>query len=291
MSPRCSGAVPRYGGEPRDRDAAPGRSASASTSCSSSAGWRRRAPAPRRSCSPARSGSATGMPRGATASPATARPGDARSSVDAAGAVRQPRRAQARGRARRVRDRPDGHDGARRRRVDRRLHRRPAAARRAPRLRARRGSWPARRVAPPRRPRHLDGADERPHADRRRRFPEPIDLAVIDVSFISLDKVLGPIASHARPGRPRSSPWSSRSSRRARAGRTAASSATRRSTARCSSGSSPRPRTLGLGTRDVIASPILGPEGNREFLVHLAPGPGCAEIGERIAEATAAAGT
>jgi hypothetical protein len=45
--------------------------------------------------------------------------------------------------------------------------------------------------------------------------------------------------------------------------------------------------SLGLGTRAVIASPILGPEGNREFLVHLAPGPGCAEIGERIAEVSA----
>jgi 23S rRNA (cytidine1920-2'-O)/16S rRNA (cytidine1409-2'-O)-methyltransferase len=43
-----------------------------------------------------------------------------------------------------------------------------------------------------------------------------------------------------------------------------------------------------LGTRAVIASPLTGPEGNREFLVHLAPGPGCAEIGDRIAEATAA---
>ena len=42
---------------------------------------------------------------------------------------------------------------------------------------------------------------------------------------------------------------------------------------------------LGLGTRAVIASPILGPEGNREFLVHLGAGPGCAEIGERIDEA------
>ena len=42
-----------------------------------------------------------------------------------------------------------------------------------------------------------------------------------------------------------------------------------------------------LGTRAVIASPILGPEGNREFLVHLAAGPSCAEIDERIAEATA----
>jgi 23S rRNA (cytidine1920-2'-O)/16S rRNA (cytidine1409-2'-O)-methyltransferase len=42
---------------------------------------------------------------------------------------------------------------------------------------------------------------------------------------------------------------------------------------------------LGLGTRAVIASPIQGPEGNREFLVHLAPGPGCAEIGEAIDKA------
>ena len=37
----------------------------------------------------------------------------------------------------------------------------------------------------------------------------------------------------------------------------------------------------------VVASPLLGPEGNREFFVHLAPGPGCAEIGERIAEVAA----
>jgi 23S rRNA (cytidine1920-2'-O)/16S rRNA (cytidine1409-2'-O)-methyltransferase len=43
-----------------------------------------------------------------------------------------------------------------------------------------------------------------------------------------------------------------------------------------------------LGTRAVIASPILGPEGNREFLIHLAPGPGCAEIADRIDEVTAA---
>jgi 23S rRNA (cytidine1920-2'-O)/16S rRNA (cytidine1409-2'-O)-methyltransferase len=42
---------------------------------------------------------------------------------------------------------------------------------------------------------------------------------------------------------------------------------------------------IGLGTRAVIASPILGPEGNREFLVHLQGGPSCAEIGERSEEA------
>ena len=47
--------------------------------------------------------------------------------------------------------------------------------------------------------------------------------------------------------------------------------------------------TLGLGTRAVIASPIQGPEGNREFLVHLQAGPSCAEVDERIDEAVAAA--
>ena len=50
-----------------------------------------------------------------------------------------------------------------------------------------------------------------------------------------------------------------------------------------------RAAELGLGTRAVIASPIQGPEGNREFLVHLQAGPSCAEVGERIDEAVAAA--
>jgi predicted rRNA methylase YqxC with S4 and FtsJ domains len=44
----------------------------------------------------------------------------------------------------------------------------------------------------------------------------------------------------------------------------------------------------GLGTRDLIASPLLGPEGNREFLVHLAPGPGCADLPTRIETVTGA---
>ena len=47
-------------------------------------------------------------------------------------------------------------------------------------------------------------------------------------------------------------------------------------------------QAIGLGTRAVIASPITGPEGNREFLLDLAAGPGCAEIADRIAEVTAA---
>jgi 23S rRNA (cytidine1920-2'-O)/16S rRNA (cytidine1409-2'-O)-methyltransferase len=45
----------------------------------------------------------------------------------------------------------------------------------------------------------------------------------------------------------------------------------------------------GLGARAVVASPIRGPEGNREFLVHLQAGPSCAEIVDRIDEAVAAA--
>jgi hypothetical protein len=47
-------------------------------------------------------------------------------------------------------------------------------------------------------------------------------------------------------------------------------------------------RENGLGTRALIASPILGPEGNREFLVHLATGPSCADLDERIREVTGA---
>ena len=45
---------------------------------------------------------------------------------------------------------------------------------------------------------------------------------------------------------------------------------------------------MGLGTRAVIASPILGPEGNREFLIHLQAGPSCAERDDRIDEAVGA---
>jgi hypothetical protein len=39
----------------------------------------------------------------------------------------------------------------------------------------------------------------------------------------------------------------------------------------------------------VIASPILGPEGNREFLAWFGAGPSCAELDDRIEAAVAAA--
>ena len=69
--------------------------------------------------------------------------------------------------------------------------------------------------------------------------------------------------------RRRSSRSSSRNSRPAGGSPTRGSSAIPRSTSRCSAGWSPPRRSLGLGAVDAIASPILGPEGNREFLLRL----------------------
>jgi 23S rRNA (cytidine1920-2'-O)/16S rRNA (cytidine1409-2'-O)-methyltransferase len=116
---------------------------------------------------------------------------------------------------------------------------------------------------------------------------EPIDLAVVDVSFISLGLVLGPIASTLRSDRP--APIVALVKPQFEVGRgatdhgvvrdPAAHRAVLESIVATASG-------LGLGTRAVIASPILGPEGNREFLVDLRRGPGCADIPARIAEVT-----
>jgi 23S rRNA (cytidine1920-2'-O)/16S rRNA (cytidine1409-2'-O)-methyltransferase len=115
---------------------------------------------------------------------------------------------------------------------------------------------------------------------------EPIDLAVIDVSFISLALVLGPIASTLRPAP--SAPIVALVKPQFEVGKGGtdhgvvrdpeAHRAVLRRVVEAAA-------ALGLGTRAVIASPILGPEGNREFLVHLQAGPSCAEIDERIDEA------
>ncbi|MEO5941516.1 MAG: TlyA family RNA methyltransferase, partial [Candidatus Limnocylindrales bacterium] len=118
---------------------------------------------------------------------------------------------------------------------------------------------------------------------------EPIDLAVIDVSFISLGLVLGPIVATLRtgpigPAGP-GAPIVALVKPQFEVGKGAtdhgvvrdpeAHRTVLRRVVEVAAG-------LHLGTRAVIASPILGPEGNREFLVHLQAGPGCAEIDERI---------
>jgi 23S rRNA (cytidine1920-2'-O)/16S rRNA (cytidine1409-2'-O)-methyltransferase len=120
-------------------------------------------------------------------------------------------------------------------------------------------------------------------------LPELIDLVSIDVSFISLDKVLGPIVTTLRPGPGRHIVALVKPQFEAGKGRTdhgvvrdpAIHREVLERVVSVAAG-------VGLGTRAVIASPITGPEGNREFLVDLAPGPGCAEIGDRIAEVTGA---
>jgi 23S rRNA (cytidine1920-2'-O)/16S rRNA (cytidine1409-2'-O)-methyltransferase len=120
---------------------------------------------------------------------------------------------------------------------------------------------------------------------------EPVDLAVIDVSFISLALVLGPIASTLRggsrpPGRPIVAlvkPQFEVGKGRTDHGVVRDATVHREVLVKVVD----EARALGLGTRDVIASPILGPEGNREFLVHLQAGPGCADIDDRIEKVTA----
>ena len=121
---------------------------------------------------------------------------------------------------------------------------------------------------------------------------EPIDLAVIDVAFISLALVLGPVASTLRQsgGRP-AGPIVALVKPQFEVGRggtdhgVVRDPAAHRTVLETVVGQA---AGLGLGTRALIASPILGPEGNREFIVHLQAGPGCAEIDELIAEVTAA---
>ena len=116
-------------------------------------------------------------------------------------------------------------------------------------------------------------------------LPEPISLAVIDASFISLALILGPVAATLAP-RGQVIPLVKPQFEAGR-GRTdhgvVRDPAIHREVLERTVATAQR---LGFGTRAVIVSPITGPEGNREFLLHLAAGPGCAEIGDRIAELT-----
>ena len=122
-------------------------------------------------------------------------------------------------------------------------------------------------------------------------LPEPMDLVTIDVSFISLDLVLGPVVSTLRSVPAGHVVALVKPQFEAVRGRTdhgvVRDPAIHREVLEWSVGSA---RRHGLGTRAVIASPITGPEGNREFLVHLAPGPSCADIDLRIAEVTGTTG-
>jgi 23S rRNA (cytidine1920-2'-O)/16S rRNA (cytidine1409-2'-O)-methyltransferase len=116
-------------------------------------------------------------------------------------------------------------------------------------------------------------------------LPENADIAVIDVSFISLDKVLEPVASALTPKahivalvKPQFEAGKGSTDRGVVRDPAIHRQVLERVTAHA--------RSLGLGTRDVIASPITGQDGNREFLIHLAQGPSCADLPKRIADVT-----
>lgn len=118
---------------------------------------------------------------------------------------------------------------------------------------------------------------------------QPIDVAVVDVSFISLRLVLPAIVATLAIGTG-GAPIVALVKPQFEVGKGATDHGVVRDPAAHRSvleGVVVAGQAIGLGARDVIASPILGPEGNREFLIWLQRGPGCAEIADRIAEATA----
>jgi 23S rRNA (cytidine1920-2'-O)/16S rRNA (cytidine1409-2'-O)-methyltransferase len=116
-------------------------------------------------------------------------------------------------------------------------------------------------------------------------LPEPVAIATVDVSFISLALILEPVASTL--GRGGQIVALVKPQFEAGRGRTdhgvVRDPAVHREVLERTVVSA---RAAGLGTRAVIASPLTGPQGNREFLVNVAPGPSCAEIDDRIGEVT-----
>ena len=119
-------------------------------------------------------------------------------------------------------------------------------------------------------------------------LPEPIDLAVVDVSFISLGLVLGPVGSTLRPGARARIVALVKPQFEAGRGRTdhgvVRDPAVHREVLERVIEAA---RGLDLGAQALIASPILGPEGNREFLVAFHHGVECADLAARIEAVTA----
>lgn len=128
-------------------------------------------------------------------------------------------------------------------------------------------------------------------------LPEPVTLVVIDVAFISLRLVLGPTRDAFGP---RGGSIVALVKPQFEAGRYAVKGGVVRDPAihldvlrRVAAAA----HDLGLVIHGAIASPILGPEGNREFLLHLGVGPASApeppspaEMDARFAALTVASG-
>lgn len=103
-------------------------------------------------------------------------------------------------------------------------------------------------------------------------LPEPVDLAVIDVAFISLGLVLGPVAACFGPAGGRIVPLVKP---QFEAGRGNAPGGVVRDPAvhlAVLERIVETAQSLGLAVGGAIASPLLGPQGNREFLLDLSVG-------------------
>jgi 23S rRNA (cytidine1920-2'-O)/16S rRNA (cytidine1409-2'-O)-methyltransferase len=117
------------------------------------------------------------------------------------------------------------------------------------------------------------------------KLPEKVQLAVVDVSFISLALVLGPIESILRDGgtivalvKPQFEAGRGRAPKGV-----VRDPGVHRDVLRSIANAA---REIGLGTRDLIRSPITGPQGNREFLAWFGRGPSCADLDRRIEAVT-----
>jgi 23S rRNA (cytidine1920-2'-O)/16S rRNA (cytidine1409-2'-O)-methyltransferase len=121
-------------------------------------------------------------------------------------------------------------------------------------------------------------------------LPESVQLAVIDVSFISLVLVLGPVASCVAPAggdivalvKPQFE-----AGREHVPGGVVRDAAVHVDVLRTVIA---KARELGLTPLDVIASPLTGPQGNREFLLHAAVNRAAAapDLDARISEVVGA---
>jgi 23S rRNA (cytidine1920-2'-O)/16S rRNA (cytidine1409-2'-O)-methyltransferase len=116
-------------------------------------------------------------------------------------------------------------------------------------------------------------------------LPEPADLAVIDVSFISLEKVLEPVAATLTATAPiivLVKPQFEAGKGRTDHGVVRDPAIHREVLERVAAHAA----GIGRPVQGLIASPILGPEGNREFLAHLVPGAPLPDLSARIAAIT-----
>lgn len=107
-------------------------------------------------------------------------------------------------------------------------------------------------------------------------LPEPVDLAVVDVSFISLDRILAPVSGCFGPAGGRIvalvKPQFEAGRKQVPGGVVRDPDVHRRTL----EGVAAYALGAGLGLGDAVASPLLGPAGNREFFVELQVPPGYA---------------